>query len=263
MNYKNENVEFLQSKDIQKTKSIKKNGILIYQEAKTKLQISNSGKIYKQKVLSYIPIIGPLFSSVYANLCVGKTRCLRMEDSKKFKSAGRNVNLFAFLLWPIIFLGLWTLFQYLFMDFAWGGTAGAYIAMWNNVIDTWKNFLNLIQGGTIQVTDPNGVVTNMVVAANNNYIGLFIGSLFTGLFDIMVQPLKYAVDATGMIIQGIPLDKLNPNAVVPNNILFIASIFVLTWLNPVNIVNSFILNARKRRFTVVLEDTSVYQYRNR
>lgn len=252
MNYTNENVEFLQSKDIQKTKSIKKNGILIYQEAKTKLQISNSGKIYKQKVLSYIPIIGPLFSSVYANLCIGKTRCLRMEDSKKFKSAGRYANLFAFLIWPIIFLGLWTLFQYLFMDFAWGGTEGAYLAMWNNVINSWKDTLVVIQG--------NGTLSSGVVyplPGDNNYIGIFIGQLFNGLFEIFINPFR----VTG--IAGIPLDKLNPIAVIPNNILFISSIFVLTWLNPVNIVNSILINARKRRFTVVLEDSSVYQYKNR
>lgn len=254
MNYTNENVEFLQSKDIQKTKSIKKNGILIYQEAKTKLQISNSGKIYKQKVLSYIPIIGPLFSSVYANLCVGKTRCLRMEDSKKFKSAGRNVNLFAFLLWPIIFLGLWTLFQFLFMDFAWGGTEGAYLAMWNNTIANWEKTLTLIKGGALTFTDPALGTVTVNVPANNDYIGVFIGGLFSGLFDILILPLKAVTNA------GIPLKD---GAFIPNNILFISSIFVLTWLNPVNIVNSFILNARKRRFTVVLEDTSVYQYKNR
>lgn len=255
MNYTNENVEFLQSKDIQKTKSIKKNGILIYQEAKTKLQISNSGKIYKQKVLSYIPIIGPLFSSVYANLCIGKTRCLRMEDSKKFKSAGRYANLFAFLIWPIIFLGLWTLFQYLFMDFAWGGTEGAYLAMWKSAIANWDQLLTTIKGGALDI---GGTVVN--VPANNDYIGIFISSLFTGLFDILIQPLKVVTGAGGMGIAGIPLKA---PAVIPNNILFISSIFVLTWLNPVNIVNSILINARKRRFTVVLEDSSVYQYKNR
>lgn len=257
MNNTNENIEFLPNKEIQNPKSTKRNGILIYQEAKTKLQISKSGNIYKQKVLSYIPIIGPLFSTIYANLCIGKTRCLRSEDSKKFKSAGRNVNLFAFLVWPIIFLGLWTLFQYLFMDFAWGGAEGAYVAMWNQAIDAWKLTLTLIQGGTIQLTDlVSGATMSHVVLANNDYIGLFIGQLFQGLFGILINPLEVAI--TGASAHGIPLKA--PGAVIPNNILFIASILVLTWINPVNIVNSLVINTRKLKFTVVLDDASAHQY---
>lgn len=259
MNNTNENIEFIPNKEIQNPKSTKRNGILIYQEAKTKLQISKSGNIYKQKVLSYIPIIGPLFSTIYANLCIGKTRCLRSEDSKKFKSAGRNVNLFAFLVWPIIFLGLWTLFQYLFMDFAWGGAEGAYVAMWNQAIDVWKNTLIAIQGGT----NAQGVV----VPANNIYIGMFIGQLFQHLFGILINPLEVATTTIfnngippSLIVHGIPLKDTDPLAILPNNILFIASILVLTWINPVNIVNSLVINTRKLKFTVVLDDASAHQY---
>lgn len=67
--------------------STKKNSeaIVIFDRVQTKLKISTKGKIYRQRVGHYIPIIGPLFSSVYANFVIGKTRCLRKVDAMNFK----------------------------------------------------------------------------------------------------------------------------------------------------------------------------------
>ena len=73
-------------------------GILIYEEAQKKLNISDSGKLYLQKFYSYIPIIGPIASLIYANFCVGKTKCLRSSDRLLFRGVAKSMNFFGFLI---------------------------------------------------------------------------------------------------------------------------------------------------------------------
>ena len=73
-------------------------GILIYEEAQKKLNISDSGKLYLQKFYNYIPIIGPIAALVYANFCVGKTKCLRKSDRLLFRGVANAINLFGFLI---------------------------------------------------------------------------------------------------------------------------------------------------------------------
>lgn len=211
-------------------------GILIYEQARRKLNISPNGYLYRQRWFSYIPIIGPSLSMIYAHYCLGKVKSLRTKDEILFRNCRKMVQLFGYFIWPIIFLSIWTLLSYLIADFSINnenvllynlyqyGRVGAYAANWNNI------FLS------------------PVVNASDFWIGL--SNFFGGLFSIFVFPL----------LPGPQFGVVN--ASIGCNIIFILSIVVLTVMNPINLFCTFLINRPILRFTIVYESSSIYRYRS-
>ncbi|MGL4950961.1 MAG: hypothetical protein ACRC4M_03990 [Mycoplasma sp.] len=214
--------------NVKEAKPKKTPGIFIYQEAKDKLKINSKGKIYRQKVWSYLPVIGPLFSLIYANVVVGKTKCLRKEDAKKFSSTIRGVNLFGFILWPLLLLSIWTLLTVTMMHFANGDAkfGDSYYAMWANSV---ASLTQLFESGNIQ----QGIAS---------IIGTLVQIFGSPLLDVRALPFGEAFS-------------------ISSNIIFIVSLLILSMINPINIYNSIAFAGYKKRFTVVVEEDSVYQFR--
>lgn len=230
MNLEKQNEIVLEKIEEKKQKTNKKDGILIYEEARRKLQISKGGRLYKEKIAHYIPFIGPIFSLIYANLVIGKTRCLRDEDAYKFKKASSWVNWYGFLIWPIIFMGIWALLAYLLFDM--GIASGTYISLWNTYINGLKAMVEQIK----------------IAPDSGPLVAQLISVIFSGFFAVWFAP----------IISGSAIQMWTS---IPLNLLFIACFFVFTIINPVNIFSGLIINSKKRRFVVVLENSSVFQYR--
>lgn len=236
------------------TKPVK--GILIYEEAQKKLNISDSGKLYLQKFYNYIPIIGPIIALIYANYCIGKTKCLRNTDQQLFRGLAKYINIWGLIVWPIIFLGFWTLLTFLMIEFSSGngklvvefgpstiastagnasvvvtyGNIGDYASMWQSILV--KRLQSL-------------PVTN--VAEFFSYLSV----LFSGLFYIFSFPLTFT--NTWNI----------SNAQINCNLAFVLAMMVLSIINPVNIFNSCVLNSSKLRFVIVYEASSIYRYRQK
>lgn len=230
-----------------RTKPVK--GILIYEEAQKKLDVSDSGKLYKQKFYNYIPIVGPICATVYANFCLGKTKCLRNSDMMLFKNATKYVNLFSFLIWPLIFLLLWTLLTYVIVEFS----AVQNVSITNFFNDSYV--MNITSGSAGDYNNLwNEALINQLSIISINSVGDFfkyLSVLFSGLFFIFVFPLTYS---NVFIIS---------TAQINTNLIFILAFIVITIINPVNIFNSLLINSSKLRFVIVYEASSIYRYRSR
>ncbi len=226
------------------TKPIK--GILIYEEAQKKLNISDSGKLYLQKFYNYLPIIGPIIALAYGNYCIGKTKCLRNTDQQLFRGLAKYINIWGLLIWPLIFVGFWTLLTFLIIEFS--STGGASIGF---------------QGDSIPITTGSvGDYSRLWQTALIDRLSLqsiksmedffkYLSILNSGLFYVAIFPLIY----TGTFNIS--------NAQINCNLLFVLSIFILTIVNPVNIFNSCVLNSSKLRFVIVYEASSIYRYRQK
>lgn len=212
-------------------------GILIYEQARRKLNISPDGKLYRQKWFSYLPIFGPIFSLVYSQYCLGKVKCLRNKDELLFRGARKSTKLFAYLLWPLLFLGIWTVLSCIIADFSVisanqntllngtykVGQVGSYSWIWQNV------FFNAV--------------------TNSSDFGTGIANFFGGLFSIFIFPL---LAGTYFQIGDFQIGC---------NIVFIIVLVIITMINPVNIFNLFAINRPILRFTIVYESSSIYRYR--
>lgn len=226
-------------------------GILIYEEAQKKLNISDSGKLYLQKFYNYIPIIAPIAALVYANFCVGKTKCLRKSDRLLFRGVANAINLFGFLIWPLIFFAIWTILTYLSVEFSQVGVVSGSFGLL-----TSSGGSNSFQFAVGSIGDYNNlwnvVLVNQLSVMSISNVGEFfkyLSILFSGLIYIFLFPLTFS---NVFIIS---------NAQINTNLIFILSILILTIINPVNIFNSIILNTSKLRFVIVYEASSIYRYR--
>ncbi len=232
------------------TKPIK--GILIYEEAQKKLNISDSGKLYLQKFYNYIPIIGPIIALVYANYCIGKTKCLRNTDQMLFKGLAKYINIWGTLVWPLIFLGFWTLLTFICVEFSTIGTINLNYGNFNissNITTTISYGKIGNYAGMWQAV----LVTRLNAQPITNVADFFawLSILCSGLFYIFMFPLTFT-------------NTFNiSNAQINCNLIFILSIIVLTIINPVNIFNSCVLNSSKLRFVIVYEASSIYRYRQK
>ncbi len=194
-------------------------GILVYENAKKKLDISNDGKIYRQKWFNYMPFISVISILVYVNYIFGKTKCLKDHDFKLFKKAYTWCNIIGFLIMPLVGLALWTFGTWMVVEVI-PGEFGNYSNIWS---------------------DYHSHITGSV----GNQIGQAIG----GLFTVALTPLTTSMS---VIVGG---------ATIPLNLIFIAVLMLFTIINPVNIIYTFIMNARMLRFVTVHESSAIYRYR--
>ncbi len=223
-------------KDFYQTQAERKapiRGILIYEQARKKLNISEKGSLYRQKWFSYLPIFGPTCSFIYANYCLGKIKCLRRRDEVLFGGAKVSSRCFAALIWPLIFLAFWTLLSYFVCDFSSNiglvfdlqfGSIGSYAANWNNV------FIEPLK--------------------STSDVGIGFSIFFSGLAKIFFMPF---LNGPNFAIRNIQ---------VGSNIIFIICMLILTIINPVNIFNSIVFNMVSLRFVIVYETSNIYRYRN-
>ncbi len=199
-------------------------GILIYEQAKKKLNISKDGKIYRQKFFNYLPFISVISVLIYVNYVFGKTKCLNDDDHALFKRAHFWTNIVGFVIMPIVAFALWTFGTWIVYDVI-PGSSSNYSNLWTNYYDLVSGSKNALQG--IQ-----------------NAIG--------GLFNIAISPIFLQPGLTQPVINGVE---------VPPNIIFVAALALLTIINPVNVIFTFIMNAKILRFVTVSESSSIYRYR--
>ncbi len=227
------------------TKPIK--GILIYEEAQKKLNISDSGKLYLQKFYNYLPIIGPIIALIYANYCIGKTKCLRNTDQQLFKGLAKYINIWGILVWPLIFIGLWTLLTFIAIEFSTSGYA--------------------------EVTFFRGDSATITVGGVGSYAGLWKTAVFDRLANQSITSMADFFKYLSILFSGLNYVAIFPliftntfnisNAQINCNLIFILSICVITIINPVNIFNSLVLNSSRLRFVIVYEASSIYRYRQK
>ncbi|MGL4952142.1 MAG: hypothetical protein ACRC4L_04120 [Mycoplasma sp.] len=210
--------------------------IFIYEDAQQKLKINRSGKIYRQNILHYIPFLGPILSLIYANFVIGKTKCLRMEDSKRFSWTTFNVNLFGFIIWPLLFLGIWTVLDITLNYFAIGGDKD----MGNTFGTTYMNQWTII-------------IEYMKTVKSINDI---IGALFAIVTTVFIAPITQSANYVNIFTNKETGFALNINL----NLMFLACLTILTIINPVNISNSIAFAGNKKKFIVVVEEDSVLKF---
>lgn len=198
------------------------NGILIYESARRKLNISDNGRIYRQKFFNYIPFFSVITVLVYVNYIFGKTKCLKDSDHALFKKAHFWSNMIGFLIMPIVALALWTFGTWMLFD--------VFQDSNTNYANMWQHYYDSIQGQDI---------------------GVAIGNAIGGLFEIAIAPLSPS-----------PLLILNISGTpIHSNIIFILVLAVFTIINPVNIIFTYLMNSKMLRFVTVKETSSIYRYR--
>lgn len=197
-------------------------GILIYEQAKKKLNISEDGKIYRQKFFNYLPIISIISVLIYVNYVFGKTKCLKDNDHALFRRAHFWTNMVGFLIMPLVGLALWTFGTWMVYDVLPGVST--------NYSNLWTTYINDIKGAST--------------------VFLSIGEAIGGLFKIAIAPL--VIPPQLITIAG---------TLVPTNIIFILVFLVFTIINPVNIIFTYIMNSKMLRFVTVSESSSIYRYR--
>ncbi len=227
------------------TKPIK--GILIYEEAQKKLNISDSGKLYLQKFYNYIPFVGPIAALAYGNYCIGKTKCLRNTDQQLFKGLAKYVNCWGLIIWPLLLIGFWTLLTFLCIEFCSAGTSTINFFGSDNALVTVGSVGSYSKLWEVAVFDR--LSTQSITSMADFF--MYLSKLFAGLFYVASFPLMF----TGTFNIS--------NAQINCNLIFILSILVLTIINPVNIFNSCVLNSSKLRFVIVYEASSIYRYRQK
>ncbi len=204
-------------KDIENTA-----GILVYENAKKKLGISNDGKIYRQKWFNYLPFVSVISVLVYVNYVFGKTKCLKDHDFRLFKKAYTWCNIIGFIIMPLVALALWTFATWILIEVI-PGNLGAYSDIWktyNASIDAAKD--------------------------TSEKIAIALGQLW------MIAVLPFTSFIGFVTISG---------TVVPLNLIFIAVVMLFTIINPLNIIYTFIMNSRMLRFVTVHESSAIYRYR--
>lgn len=201
----------------------KSSGILIYESARKKLNISDDGKIYRQKWFNYLPFVSMVTIIAYVNFVFGKTKCLKDNDFRLFKKANIWCNIVCFLIMPIVGMGLWTFGAWMVTEVI-PDSYGSYSDLWHSLLIDKVNAASEIQDK--------------------------IALAFSGLFQAAIIPLAFAPSVN---INGTNL---------PLNLIFIAIFALFTIINPVNIILTFIMNAKTLRFITVHESSSIYRYRN-
>lgn len=197
-------------------------GILIYEEAKKKLNISEDGKIYRQKFFNYLPVISIISVLIYVNYVFGKTKCLKDNDHTLFRRAHFWTNIVGFLIMPLVGIALWTFGTWMVYDVLPGVST--------NYSNLWTTYINSIKD------------------AETTFIA--IGEAIGGLFRIAIAPLL--VPTQIIAISGTK---------IPTNIIFIIVFVIFTIVNPVNIIFTYIMNSKMLRFITVSETSSIYRYR--
>ncbi len=196
-------------------------GILVYENAKKKLDISNDGKIYRQKWFNYIPFLSVVSVLVYVNYIFGKTKCLKDHDFKLFKKAYTWCNIIGFLIMPLVALALWTFGTWMIVEVI-PGKFGDYSEIWTS----YKASIDAAGSGAAK-----------------------FGQAIGGLFTVAIVPLTTPASVT---VSG---------SLIPLNLIFIAVLMLFTIINPVNIIYTYIMNARMLRFVTVHESSAIYRYR--
>ena len=205
-------------------------GIFIYEQAKKKLNISNDGKIYRQKFFNYLPFVSIISVLIYVNFVFGKTKCLNDDDHALFKRAHFWTNIVGFLIMPIVAMALWTFGTWIAYDIIPGASTN-YSGLWNQYYNTIVSSSTILDG---------------------------IANAIGGLFQIAIAPLVVPTTLLPNLAGSLPIIN---GVVIPPNILFILSLVLFTIINPVNIIFTFIMNSRILRFVTVSESSSIYRYR--
>ncbi len=85
-----------------------------------------------------------------------------------------------------------------------------------------------------------------------------IVAVIRGLFEIAIAPIaQIASDVSVVKPAVVTID----GTVVNLHLIFLAVLLVFTVINPLNIIYTFIMNAKMLRFITVFESSDVYKYR--
>ncbi len=204
-------------------------GILIYESAREKLNISRDGKIYRQKWFNYLPYVSVISILIYINYIFGKAKCLKDNDLRLFKKTYTWCNIIGFLIMPLVALALWTFATWMIYEVIPGNT-GAYTSLWSELL-----------------YDPLSKVDSADIQQK-------IAVALKGLFSMALAPM---VPISPTILVSVSISGTTVNL----NLIFLAVLLVFTVINPLNIIYTFIMNARMLRFITVYETSDVYRYR--
>ncbi len=82
-----------------------------------------------------------------------------------------------------------------------------------------------------------------------------------GLFEMAIAPIAQFPPSDGIAGPVIEAVVTIDGTVVNLHLIFLAVLLVFTVINPLNIIYTFIMNAKMLRFITVFESSDVYKYR--